>query len=77
MRNKLKKEGGVFMRKGYPKLKGILAEKRIKNIEIAELLDLSNASVTNKLNGNNGIDFKASELKLICETYDIDANLII
>lgn len=64
------------MSKGYPKLKGVLAEKHIKNVEIARLLGKSNASVTNKLNGNNGIDFKASELKLICETYDIDANSI-
>lgn len=64
------------MRRDYAKLKGILAEKDIKNIEIAKLLGLSNSSITNKLNRNNDMDFKASELKKICETYNIDANTI-
>lgn len=71
-----KTKGGNFVRRDYAKLKGILAEKDIKNTDIARLLRLSNSSITNKLNRNNGMDFKASELKKICEAYNIDANTI-
>lgn len=60
----------------HEKIRGILAEKGIKNREIATLLNISEQSVSNKLNHRNGIDFRGDEIQKICNEYNIDANLI-
>lgn len=64
------------MAKPYRKLIGILAERGIRNRDIADLLNISEQSVSNKLNRRNGLDFRADEVKKISETYKIDSNII-
>ena len=64
------------MAKPYSKLIGILAERGIRNRDIADLLNISEQSVSNKLNRRNGLDFRADEIKKISETYEIDSNII-
>ena len=64
------------MAKPYRKLIGILAERGIRNRDIADLLNISEQSVSNKLNRRNGLDFRADEIKKLSETYEIDSNII-
>lgn len=61
-------------KKGYQKLKGFFVENDIKLKEVAKLLNVSRAVFSKKINQNGG-DFKLSEAKIICETYNLDANI--
>lgn len=60
---------------GYSKLKGFFVEKGIRQEEIAALLGIPKASVNLILNGRAGRDFKGKQIKKICETYGISADV--
>lgn len=61
-------------RQPYSKFKGFLAEKNIKQKEIAELINISEATLSKRLNGKGG-DFTIQDLKKICLTLDIKAEI--
>lgn len=55
------------------KFKGWLAENGIKQKEIAELLGIDVSNVSEKVNGKQ--EFTTSQIRLICQTYDISADI--
>lgn len=57
------------------KFKGWLAEHNIKQGEIAKLLEQSLTATNMKINGK--YDFKVSEVRLLCKTYGVDANIFL
>lgn len=61
-------------REPYYKFKGYLAENNIQQKEIAEMLDISQASFSKKLNGKSG-DFTIQDLKKICTNLKIKAEI--
>lgn len=60
----------VRKHKPYNKLKSILLDRDINYSELGDLLQISNGSVSAKINGLS--DFYVSEMYAICETYGID-----
>ena len=58
---------------GYPKVKGLLIEKGIKQQDIAKILNISRASVNNKLNGKG--DFSVTQVCIVCEKFNIEAEI--
>ena len=60
-------------REPYMKFKGYLVENRIQQVEVANLLGMSKASINKKLNGT-GSDFSVQDLKKICIKYSISAD---
>lgn len=54
------------------KFKGFCTENRIKQIEIAEILNLTVQSVNKKLNGKEPFTFE--QVKTLCRHYDISAD---
>lgn len=65
--------GGEHM-SGYPKFKGFLVERGIRQDEIANLLELPKSSLNLILNGRLGRDFKGRQIGKICDTYGINAD---
>lgn len=63
----------IQKREPYGKFKGYLVENNIQQKEVADLLEMSNASFNKKLNGT-GADFSVQDLKKICLKYDISAD---
>lgn len=57
----------------YGKLKGFMAENGIKNKDMAELLGITETSFSSKIN-KKGQDFTAEQMRIICNTYQLDAN---
>ena len=57
------------------KFKGYLAEHGITQTELAEVLDLSIQSINKKVNGKE--DFTLAQIKVICQTYGISADLFV
>lgn len=57
------------------RFKGWLAENKIQQGEIAKLLGLSKTSVSCKVNGK--FEWKISEVRKICETYGISADIFL
>lgn len=55
------------------KFKGWLAENGIKQKEIAELLKIDVSNVNEKINGKQ--EFTAPQMRIICETYNISADI--
>jgi transcriptional regulator with XRE-family HTH domain len=49
----------------YTKLKGLLAERGLKQIYLAKLLNLSHVTVNQKINGT--LEFTYSEVEKICD----------
>ncbi|AVP54492.1 transcriptional regulator [Clostridium tetani] len=64
----------MTIREPYSKFKGFLAEKDIKQKEIAELINVSEATLSKRLNGKGG-DFTIQDLKKICVALDIKAEI--
>ena len=58
----------------YSKLKGRIVEKLGSNKKLAELIGLSEHSLSLKI--NNQVEFRQSEIFKICEVLDIDSNAI-
>lgn len=54
------------------KFKGYCAENRIKQSEIAEILDISVQSVNKKLNGKEPFTFE--QVKTLCKHFSISAD---
>lgn len=57
------------------KFKGWLAENKITQREIMDLLDLSQTSINKKVNGKE--DFTLAQIKTICEKYGISADIFL
>ncbi len=55
--------------------KGWMAENNVKQKELAKLLNLSTYSVYLKVNEKR--DFTLSEIRKICDTYGVDANIFL
>ena len=64
---------GAFM--DNLKFKAWLAENRIKQKEIMELLDLSRTSIDKKINGKE--DFTLPQIRTICDKYGITADIFL
>lgn len=64
------------MGKPYNKLKGALVAKGVKVKDVAVLLDVTPATVSNKLNRKNGVDFKMEEAYKICNKWNLNPNTI-
>ena len=54
------------------KFKGWLVEHQIKQSDLAELLGIAPENVNGKLNGRQ--EFTLSQVKKICDTYEISAD---
>ena len=61
-------------REPYYKFKGYLAENNIQQKEVANLLDISQATLSKRLNGKSG-DFSVQDLKKICSKLGIKAEV--
>jgi DNA-binding XRE family transcriptional regulator len=57
------------------KFKGYLVENKIRQTEIAKLLQLSPVTVNQKINGS--LCFTFPEVELICDTYGISPNIFL
>ena len=57
------------------KFKGWLAENKITQTELAEVLDLSMTSINKKVNGKE--DFTLPQIKAICEKWSISADIFL
>lgn len=60
---------------GCLKFKAWMAENRISQGSLAELLDLSLQSVNKKVNGKE--DFTLVQVRKICETYGLSADIFL
>ncbi len=58
---------------GYPKFKGLLVERGIKQKDIAFLLGMTISSFNNKLNGKG--DFTITDVKKICTFLDLEPDI--
>lgn len=61
-------------REPYSKFKGYLVEKNIPQKKIAELLCISEPTLSKRLNGKGG-DFSVQDLKKICDFLQIKADI--
>ncbi len=61
-------------REPYYKFKGYLAENNIQQKEVAEILEISQATLSKRLNGKSG-DFTVQDLKKICMNHGIKAEI--
>lgn len=61
-------------REPYYKFKGYLAENNIQQKEVAEILEISQATFSKKINGKSG-DFTIQDLKKICLSLKIKAEI--
>lgn len=64
----------IQIREPYYKFKGYLAENNIQQKEIAEMLNISQATLSKKINGRSG-DFTVQDLKKICTNLKIKAEI--
>ena len=64
----------MLQRATYNKFKGFLAENRIQQKEVAELLNISVPTFNKRLNGT-GSDFSIQDVKKICSRYNIKAEI--
>lgn len=64
----------IQVREPYYKFKGYLAENNIQQKEIAKMLNISQATLSKKINGKSG-DFTAQDLKKICTNLKIKAEI--
>lgn len=61
------------MKKGYPKFKGFIAENNVKQKEVADLIGVTESTISKKINGN--ADFDMREVRIICKHYKINADI--
>jgi transcriptional regulator with XRE-family HTH domain len=57
------------------KFKAWMAENRITQKELMELLDLSQTSINKKVNGRE--DFSLPQIRTICDKYGISADIFL
>lgn len=57
------------------KFKGWMASNKVRQKELAVLLGLSGYSVYKKVNGKE--DFTLNQIRLICSTYNISADIFL
>lgn len=57
---------------GYTKFRAWMRENHIKSSDLADLLGVSEATISKKLNGFS--DFTVVEVRVICTTYGISAD---
>lgn len=57
------------------KFKGWMAENRVSQQELCEVLKLSMTSINKKVNGKE--DFTLSQIKVLCEKYGISADIFL
>lgn len=57
----------------YLKLKGWMTENKVKQKDLAELIGKNVPTVNRKLNGKS--KFNVDEIRLICETYGLSADV--
>lgn len=62
------------MKQPYNKFKGYLAENNILQKEIARMINVSQATLSKRLNGKGG-DFTVQDLKKICTYLNIKAEI--
>lgn len=55
------------------KLRGVMAERNVRQSDIAKLLSISEKSVSAKINGK--VDFKVSELNKICTALKVEPEI--
>lgn len=60
---------------GYNKFKIFLVEQGITQQEVADLLQITRSQLNLILNGQRGKDFTGSQILLLCNTYNISADL--
>jgi predicted XRE-type DNA-binding protein len=63
-----------MLREPYYKFKGYLAENNIKQKNVAETLEISQATFSKRLNGKGG-DFTIQDAKKICLALGIKAEI--
>lgn len=61
-------------RQAYWKLKGFLAEKNIKQKQVADILGISVPAFNKRLNGT-GTDFSVKEARKICTEFNAEAGI--
>lgn len=54
----------------YSKLKGLMTEKKITQLQLASLLNISVSTLNFKINGKS--DFTVSEAKKVCKFFNKD-----
>lgn len=57
------------------KFKAWMAENRVSQKELSELLDLSQTSIYKKVNGKE--DFSLPQIRAICEKYGLSADIFL
>lgn len=57
------------------KLRGVMAERNVRQSDIAKLLSISEKSVSAKINGK--VDFKVSELNKICTALKVEPEIFL
>lgn len=62
------------IREPYYKFKGYLAENNIQQKELAKIMNISQATLSKRLNGKGG-DFTIQDLKKICSTLGVKAEI--
>jgi DNA-binding Xre family transcriptional regulator len=62
------------IREPYSKFKGYLAENNIQQKEVAKTINISEATISKRLNGKGG-DFTIQDLKKICNKFNIKAEI--
>lgn len=60
-------------RNPYFKFRAFLDEQGIKQVEVAEMLEINRATLNQKINGTGG-DFSIVEVRKICEHYNISSD---
>lgn len=58
----------------YYKLKGFFAENNIRNKDVADFLEISESTLSSKLNRNRQ-DFTTEQIRKLCTHYKLDANI--
>lgn len=56
---------------GYPKLKGYLVERDIKQEKVADLLGISRTTVSTILNGKRNADFSMSQVMTLAKEFNL------
>lgn len=57
------------------KFKAWMVENRITQKDLMDLLDLSQTSINKKVNGKE--DFSLSQIRTICEKYELSADIFL
>lgn len=63
------------MSKGYKKFKAFLAGNGIKQKEIADLIDVTESTISKKINGK--ADFDMDEVRTICKKYNLKSDIFL